>query len=180
MPRPSNEELNEKSQLSQQGLKRCRNCREILPLGSFGSQSRSSDGHQPWCKPCTNKRMNGYDKSSRERDPEGYADRKRAEHARFKVNNPEKHRSHVRKNNLRKYGLTPEDFDALLEKQAGLCVICKEELSPGRGRHVDHDHGTGAVRGILCNGCNVGLGYFRDSPEILKSAANYVEQARVV
>lgn len=176
MARPTNEELVEKSELAEQGLKRCRKCREVLPLGTFGVKQGTADGLQPWCKPCTNERMKGYDRASQERDPEKYRERKRAELARFKEKHPELHRAHTRKNNLRKYGLTPEAFDEMLESQEGKCAICKEQLLPGRGQHVDHNHETGAIRGILCNGCNIGLGHFRDDPELLRFAATYLEK----
>lgn len=175
MPRPTNDEIAEKSELAGQGLKRCRNCRQVLPVGSFGVQGRSPDGLQPWCKPCTNSRMAGYDKASRERDPVLYRERKRAEHARFKAKHPDLHRAHTRKNSLKKYGLTPESFDALLSSQGGVCAICKEGLILGRDTHVDHDHKTGVVRGVLCSGCNVGLGAFRDDPSRLREAAKYIE-----
>jgi hypothetical protein len=59
----------------------------------------------------------------------------------------------------------------LSEQQNGLCAICglPEE-------HVDHDHVTGQVRGLLCAGCNKGLGFFRDSPQLLRQAAEYLEE----
>jgi hypothetical protein len=75
-----------------------------------------------------------------------------------------------------KYGITQEEYDALLEAQGGGCAVCgatpEEEELP-----VDHDHDTGEVRGILCNNCNNGIGRFEDSPELLRSAADYLEGA---
>ena len=75
---------------------------------------------------------------------------------------------------MRKYGLTPEAFAVLLEVQSGSCAICRAELLKGRGTHVDHDHVTGRVRGLLCNPCNLGLGVFRDSREYLAAAIDYL------
>ena len=75
------------------------------------------------------------------------------------------------------YGLTRADFAALVLKQEGLCAICQTPLDfqVSRRVHIDHDHRTGKVRGILCNHCNRGLGGFLDSPPALRSAANYLE-----
>ncbi len=70
----------------------------------------------------------------------------------------------------RRYGISAEDADAMLAAQGGLCAICR--VAPAA--HVDHDHVTGAVRALLCFGCNGGLGQFKDDPEFLHAAAYYV------
>lgn len=65
------------------------------------------------------------------------------------------------KNSLYRYGLTGPERITLLEKQGGVCLLCEETLSFS-GKYtacVDHDHGTGKIRGILCHNCNVWLGY---------------------
>lgn len=77
------------------------------------------------------------------------------------------------------YQLTADEFNKMWQAQDGKCLICKVELMP-RGRKknsaaVDHNHQTGAVRGLLCRLCNHGLGAFRDNPNILQSAAKYLE-----
>ncbi len=74
----------------------------------------------------------------------------------------------------RRYGITAADADAMLEAQGGLCAICRSAPAA----HVDHDHVTGAVRALLCFGCNGGLGQFGDDPERLRAAADYVERHR--
>ena len=61
----------------------------------------------------------------------------------------------------------------MLERQAGLCPICRRGL--GDKPHVDHDHETGEVRGLLCFTCNVGLGNFGDDVERLRRGARYLE-----
>jgi len=86
----------------------------------------------------------------------------------------------VRSNNLkRNYGLTLDAYEAMLETQNGLCKICRcvPVLKKWQGRylHVDHDHTTGRIRGLLCATCNLGVGYFRDRSELLRAAAAYLE-----
>jgi hypothetical protein len=73
------------------------------------------------------------------------------------------------------YGISPEDLRALDQKQAGACAICRRPPSGQRGLHVDHDHRTGTVRGLLCHGCNTGLGSFRDDPELIVAALSYLQ-----
>jgi hypothetical protein len=76
----------------------------------------------------------------------------------------------------RKYGMTLEEWDELFEAQNKSCKICGTDTPGGKGFwHVDHDHATDKVRGILCNGCNLGLGHFKDSLENLKKAQDYLK-----
>lgn len=68
---------------------------------------------------------------------------------------------------------------ALWDAQLGRCAVCACALAPlgTHYTHVDHDHCTGVLRGILCRGCNVGIGHFEDSPERLRGAAAYLENS---
>lgn len=69
----------------------------------------------------------------------------------------------------------------LREEQQGLCAICGvAEVDAPRGRlHLDHDHGTNAIRGLLCGNCNAGLGQFKDDPKRLLAAIDYLQRASV-
>lgn len=75
----------------------------------------------------------------------------------------------------RTYGLTPGEYEAMEAEQQGVCKICKGVNSDGRRLFVDHNHSTGAVRGLLCNPCNRALGLLEDNPERLREAAAYLE-----
>ena len=68
----------------------------------------------------------------------------------------------------RTYGKTADEVDEIVELQGGRCLICKSEL-PERlaSRHLDHDHTTGKIRGVLCIDCNHGIGKLKDSPDLL-------------
>jgi hypothetical protein len=69
--------------------------------------------------------------------------------------------------------ITPTEYARRLQEQGGVCAICK--LPPGEKQlAVDHDHETGEIRGLLCNDCNLGLGFFRDDPDLLRHAGAYL------
>lgn len=95
---------------------------------------------------------------------------------RYRKNHPEKNRRIDRDWYLRaNYGITLEDYEAMLEKQGGTCAICESSIPGGNGAFsVDHCHSTGKVRGLLCRLCNSGLGHFRDSPGLLYRAVEYL------
>lgn len=83
----------------------------------------------------------------------------------------------VRKDRQYKYGISVDEQNALLAKQAGCCAICKT-AEPGQYNqwHLDHDHKTNKIRGFLCAACNSGLGYFKDTPALLTAAATYLQE----
>lgn len=87
-------------------------------------------------------------------------------------------------NRLAKFGITPDQYREMLDAQGGVCAICEQPERVRDARNgrlkalaVDHDHETGAVRGLLCQNCNKGIGNLGDSPERLIAAAAYLEVA---
>lgn len=75
------------------------------------------------------------------------------------------------------YGIEYADYLAMMEAQENKCAICGESpRNDGRKKrlNIDHCHTTGAVRGLLCNACNRGLGFFRDNRDTLQNAINYL------
>lgn len=87
----------------------------------------------------------------------------------YYLNNKEKIRIQVLN---RKWNI---DFLNLLSAQNGLCAICESPLILGRTTHVDHNHKTNFIRGILCSNCNLGLGRFKDSIVNLENAILYLK-----
>ena len=83
-----------------------------------------------------------------------------------------------REKKLKKYGLTLLDYDRMLREQNGGCAICGGSPDVHKYFHVDHDHVTGIVRGLLCQACNTGIGKLRDDPSLLRRATAYLERAR--
>jgi DNA-directed RNA polymerase subunit RPC12/RpoP len=75
------------------------------------------------------------------------------------------------------YNLTLEQIKDILISQNNRCAICGTQLSEeGKNRHVDHDHSTDKVRGILCRGCNSGIGFLKENTTILNNAIKYLEK----
>jgi hypothetical protein len=108
-----------------------------------------------------------------------YANRKkRAEH--FLAYSREYQRKHRAKfteaRRHRRYGLTLGQIEAMLESQQGACAICRRAKPTIKKLCVDHCHSSHVVRGILCDGCNRGLGAFADNPDWLLAAADYLKR----
>lgn len=92
----------------------------------------------------------------------------------YAMNNPGK----IRAWQLSQYGITPDDYAAFFSAQNGRCAICGTD-TPSKRRvffDVDHCHTTGKVRGLLCEVCNRAIGLLKDSPEMLRRAADYLEK----
>lgn len=113
------------------------------------------------------------DRRYRDRDPE----RAREKGRRWKAAHPDKVREATRLAKYRRYGLTEFSFHSLLSSQGYRCAICIEPFDGVTVPHIDHNHATGRVRGLLCNHCNTAIGKFRDSPERLMAAINYLKES---
>jgi ribosomal protein L37AE/L43A len=160
-------------------LKWCPKCEQLLPVGEFQNNKRAYDGLYDRCAKC-NAKVAGvwYDERSqdeqwRERKNQRQVARRAASKGTEQTVRADKKYSlkHL-------YGITLEQFEAMLAAQRNRCAICERRFAGGRDTHVDHDHVTGIVRGLLCTNCNNGLGRFRDDPATLRRAARYVERAR--
>lgn len=77
-------------------------------------------------------------------------------------------------NMLRGFGITVDEFEAMLIAQGGRCAICARPMDHQKEPMIDHCHATQRVRGLLCISCNFGLGRFRDNPEFLRNAVRYL------
>lgn len=178
--------------------KECSRCGTNKPRSEYHLDKKRRDGLFPYCIDCRREytgtqRMvaatlskQEYDKQRRDTinaDPVLRGEKALANRNRWLVS---------------KYGISLEDYDRLLEKQGGVCALCErtpEEVQAGKTRGgyikplcVDHDHDCcpthitcgNCVRQLLCHFCNLGMGAFRDDPEILLKAAKYVETHRAL
>ena len=135
----------------------CSTCKEVKPMEAFTRRRTHRPGKLvSVCNPC----KTAYNRRRRAENPTHYYEMERR--SKFK----------------RQYGITVEDYDRMLEAQEGGCAVCGVKEPGGRTKYfaVDHCHGTGRVRGLLCTKCNRGLGLFNDDTARLLAAANYLER----
>jgi hypothetical protein len=136
----------------------CPKCKIEKPTSEF--RTLRSGELTWWCKECDN----AYKRERRKKNPEQPGARRGLHFQRT-------------------YGITPAEYGALLTAQWGLCAICGKGERRMGGRHgttpkalsVDHDPRTGKIRGLLCDMCNRGMGYFGHDPQLLMKAARYLE-----
>lgn len=164
-------------------MKVCTACKIEKPIESFYAHKGAKDGRTCQCKECGKKRLLKWRRDNPERFAriksrwlENNPEKRREVCAKYRAKNKERIKQNTRRSLLsRKYGLTVEDLEKRISEQNNKCPICLDAL--GKSPHVDHCHTTGEVRGVLCHLCNVGLGSFRDSPEALNRAAQYLRRA---
>jgi len=162
-------------------LKICSKCGLTKPLDMFYKMKGMRDGHRNECKAC-----NLAAKHERYlQDPE----REIARVKKWQQENAEKLNAYRREMRLRpetkrreraghlkrKFGLSLEQYDEMLAAQHGGCAICGDAPEANVSLHIDHDHDTGAVRGLLCFSCNGGLGQFKEQPDLIRAAAAYLD-----
>ncbi|MQA83418.1 MAG: recombination endonuclease VII [Streptosporangiales bacterium] len=182
--------------LSGSPYKRCPDCGEVKPVTEFRRNAANPDGLSFYCRACYSRRDRaGYrarqakkGKTVRERVPvpdghkrcpgcgetkpfsEWYRNRRSRDG--YNTYCKKCHGARDARDYLRRaHKLTLDDIQQLVAQQRGLCPICLSAPAV----QVDHDHATGAVRAVLCFTCNVGLGLFKDRPDVLRRAANYLE-----
>ncbi|MEX2551612.1 MAG: endonuclease VII domain-containing protein [Actinomycetota bacterium] len=74
---------------------------------------------------------------------------------------------------IRRYGIDTKAFQEMIQNQNGKCALCLTKPA----KHLDHDHGSGKVRAVLCFSCNRGLGKFEDNPLVIRHAIAYLQKS---
>lgn len=134
-------------------MKVCKKCGLAKPLSEYSHKRPTGrkPGLQPRCKECAKQDTKEWNTRNKTTQRDRYL--------------------------KRTYGISENEYNAMLLSQNNACLLCKTEFSDGWGANapvVDHCHNTGKVRGILCNECNRGLGYFHDNKETLMNAIKYL------
>lgn len=135
-------------------MKKCAKCKELKLLSAFGKRSVESDGLHTRCKVCHNAYQRMYNKRPHVQD-------------------------YISAGNLkRNTGLTVHEFEQLLLEQKGKCAICKKTPRSKKFKrlHVDHNHQTGIIRGLLCSACNTALGLLKENPLVIERALKYLRR----
>ena len=162
-------------------MKICSKCKgDPQPLDNFHKSKRLSQGRRAWCKVCERdqhkewvelnpEKIAAIDKKYNETHP-GVQN---AKHKEWMKQHPEV----VNAKRLKKrYGLSMDQYRSLFVAQNDSCAICKRNKTINElGLHVDHNHNSGKVRGLLCPSCNQALGLLQDNPELCRLAAIYIE-----
>lgn len=161
----------------------CSSCKERKPRSEFHRRGdRAAFSVVAKCKTCCANAHRKYmqSDSAKQADRDAHNSAYASDPAirekalgRYKKNAPAARAAKLR----REYGLTSEQWSAMLERQGGVCAICKGAQSKGRSSFcTDHDHATGKVRGLLCHPCNAALGFLRDSVALVFAAGRYLIQ----
>src|ERR1035437_329963 len=167
-------------------MRACTRCQKEKPLESFAHSPCAKNGLHTWCRVCKAETSRQWHAKNRKRKQLVDRQKYTKNGARIRANAKAWYATHTpqsrlskRSWSLRQYGLTIADFDRLLGTQDGSCAICNKKPPGSQKLVVDHCHETHLIRGLLCRYCNIGLGYFLDSPDLLNAAINYLIAARV-
>ena len=144
----------------QDGKKHCTSCDVWRPPSEFHRNKRKWDGYHAFCKECMSRSASLRYVEKREAILE--------QGRRYRRENQESRKDTRLKS---RFGITLVEYERMLSAQDGRCAICK---ASDRRLCVDHCHGSGNVRGLLCRDCNAGLGMFRDSEDNLAAAIKYL------
>jgi Recombination endonuclease VII len=159
-------------------VKRCSKCGELEPLTAFYQQQNCRDGYRNDCKACFAARSKQWYLRNREHVIARVKVWQRANPERVKATRDAarpRRRAIDRDAHLRRtFGLTSDQYAAMLADQGGGCALCGRTPPPGRSLHVDHHDATGVVRGLLCFRCNAGIGQFREDTLRLADAIVYL------
>lgn len=151
--------------------KKCIRCLKAKNLEAFHRLKKSKDGRYSWCKECVKDYM-----ADRYADPAA-AQKRKDELRRRYHRHPEGNKAHLK----RKYGITVEQYNRMFESQGGKCASCGlPQIESNKRFAVDHDHETGMIRGLLCQGCNCAAGHLSDSPLKARALADYLERTQLV
>lgn len=145
--------------------KTCNSCNLRKEIDSFHFSNAKTEQRKSKCKDCQAKYFQEYKARNSESLRAKWRDASKKYHT----------YDNRRAKTLKKYNLTAEDYESLCQLQEYKCKICRREIT----LVIDHDHKTLKVRGLLCNACNLAIGYLEDNVSRLESAISYLEHSGV-
>lgn len=166
-----------------QSIKQCTKCKSNKNIDKFGKCKARKDGLNSRCKQCYNDRYISLRDDILRRARQLYPLKKekkklydRQRRDKLKMAGVEQFTENKRSEHYKsRYGITIVQYNQMFLSQNGRCAICDISQSEISKRlAVDHCHVTGNVRKLLCDGCNKGLGHFKDNPELLQKAISYL------
>jgi hypothetical protein len=155
-------------------MKKCCRCKTEKSEECFVKDKNRKDGLHPSCKECCKENKERFHKNNPYYTSKMY--KKYKEQGKYSSDEWDRKRRNGKLKRL--YNITIEDYDRLLERQENKCAICGCDSTSSRVHNrfsVDHDHKTGEIRGLLCRNCNMSLGGFDDSIELLSRAIYYLK-----
>lgn len=159
-------------------MKTCTECQQTKDDDDFARRKQwqrvlnaPPEGRIDICRSCKRKQEQRRHYEENKAEYRRKADQWRAENpeARKKIA-----REYQRKRRWEKLGITQQDYDRLMEECGDACVGCLRPFGQQAPACVDHCHDSGAIRGLLCHGCNLALGYTQDDPDRLDRLAAYL------
>ena len=152
-------------------MKICTRCKKEKILSEFYKNKGYKDGLYSECKDCHHERGKKWRSNEQNRLKALEVSKQ------WYLKNPERHRVASLKSHLKKkYNMTIEEFEALKKEQGNRCLICKKVFILSSQTHIDHDHLTKEVRGILCTRCNFIVGMVEKESDIVMKAVKYVKR----
>jgi hypothetical protein len=172
----------------------CKRCEISKPLTEFSARASCRDGLDTHCKSCKSELTKAYylthkehcadygkiyyavNQSSISRRAKEWRESHKEKTAEYSKKYYQAHKRESMACDIAKnYGISIDQYEAMLLEQNGVCAICHK--APDKRRlNIDHDHKTGLVRGLLCIKCNRAIGLLKDDTDLLQSAINYLKK----
>ncbi len=174
-------------------MKTCSKCKKRKPISKFYKDKTAKNGYRNWCKECRKKYEEIHYQNNKEKilkQHKKYQENHKKEILQYAKQYRETHKTEIKKWRqthkkqikikfmLKTYGISLTEYNEILKKQKRLCAICGKKFKNSGDCHIDHNHKTGKVGGLLCGKCNRGIGMFEENISILENAIKYLKKER--
>ena len=152
----------------------CCKCKIPKSLEDFAKDKYDKSGRTYQCKKCRNEKQKEWVAANPEKVKA--LNKKHKETRKEFYSNPERKLKYRKASIERTFGIKYSEYERMMDEQNGLCAICFQPETSLKNKYlsVDHCHDTGKIRGLLCNACNRGIGYLKDSHLVIQNAFTYL------